>query len=158
MMCNTDVGVIPITERQILFTFSSSTSWSVISCFLGVNTSPEISYSLSVLSCYLTKDTPQDDIHTKHLLCYVWNRRHVKLTWWSSKVNPPFETGQFHSFIDSSWVDGLPSHTTFSTETELLFNCFFFTTKRHLTQRLLPSFDDSMFRGFEECIARGCRE
>jgi len=39
--------------------------------FIGVITSPEILYALSVLSTYLTKATPQHGIHTKHLLSYV---------------------------------------------------------------------------------------
>jgi hypothetical protein len=77
--------------------------------FLGVNTSPEISYALSVLSRYLTKATTQHGIHAKHLLRYVWGRRHAKLTWCAGKVNPPFQAGQFHSFADSSWADVIPS-------------------------------------------------
>jgi hypothetical protein len=40
--------------------------------FFDVNTSPEISYALSALSRYLTQATLQHDIHTKHLLRYVW--------------------------------------------------------------------------------------
>jgi len=77
--------------------------------FLGVNTSPEISYALSVLSRYLTKATTQHGIHAKHLLRYVWGRSHAKLTWCAGKVNPPFQAGQFHSFADSSWADVIPS-------------------------------------------------
>ena len=77
--------------------------------FLCVNTCPEISYALSVLSRYLTKATPQHGIHAKHLLRYVWGRRHAKLTWCAAKVNPPFQSGQFHSFADSSWADIVPS-------------------------------------------------
>jgi hypothetical protein len=53
--------------------------------------------------------TPQHGIHAKHLLRYVWDRRHAKLTWCAGKVNPPFQTGQFHSFADSSWADVIPS-------------------------------------------------
>ena len=77
--------------------------------FIGVITSPEILYVLSVLWCYLTKVTPYHDIHVKHLLRYVWDHRHAKLTWCAGKVNPPFKTGQIHSFADSSWADILPS-------------------------------------------------
>ena len=39
--------------------------------FLGVDTSPEISYALSFLSRYLTQATLQYDIHTKHLLHFL---------------------------------------------------------------------------------------
>jgi hypothetical protein len=39
----------------------------------------------------------------------VWGRRHAKLTWCAAKVNPPFQSGQFHSFADSSWADVLSS-------------------------------------------------
>ena len=46
--------------------------------FIGVITSLEILYTLSVLSRYLTKATPQHGIHAKHLLRYVWGRRHAK--------------------------------------------------------------------------------
>jgi hypothetical protein len=63
--------------------------------FLGVNTSPEISYALSVLSRYLTKATTQHGIHAKHLLRYVWGRRHAKLTWCAGKVNSPFKQDNF---------------------------------------------------------------
>ncbi len=81
--------------------------------FIGVITSPEILYTLSVLWSYLTKVTPHHDIHVrlavKYLLSYVWVHRHAKLTWFAGKVNPPFKAGEFHSFADSSWVDILPS-------------------------------------------------
>ena len=39
----------------------------------------------------------------------MWGRRHAKLTWCTTKVNPPFQSGQFHTFADSSWAEVVPS-------------------------------------------------
>jgi hypothetical protein len=109
MICNADLESIPIPEKPDLVYISKYQKIIGELMFLCVNTCPEISYALSVLSRYLTKVTPQHGIHDKHLLCYVWGRRHAKLTWCAGKVNPPFQAGQFHSFADSSWVDVIPS-------------------------------------------------
>ena len=108
MVCDADLEVIPIPEKPDLVYISKYQKLIGELMFLCVNTCPEISYTLSVF--YLTKATPQYGIDTKHLLCYVWVRSHVKITWCADKVNPPFQPGQFHSFADSSWVDILPSH------------------------------------------------
>jgi hypothetical protein len=109
MICNADLDSIPIsvkTDLVYIFKFQKLIGELM---FLGVNASPEISYALSVLSRYLTKATTQHGIHAKHLLRYVWGRRHAKLTRCSGKVNPPFQAGKFHSFTDSSWADVIPS-------------------------------------------------
>ena len=98
MVCDADLESIPIPEKPDLvyiFKYQKLIGELMFPC---VNTCPEISYALSVLSRYLTKTTPQHGIHTKHLLRYVWGRRHAKLTWCAGKVNPPFQAGQFHSF------------------------------------------------------------
>jgi len=109
MVCDADLESIPMTDKSDLVYISKYQKIIGELMFLCVNTCPEISYTLSTLSRYLTKDTPEHDIHAKHLLCYVWGRRHAKLTWCAGKVNLPFQTGQFHSYADSSWADVLPS-------------------------------------------------
>jgi hypothetical protein len=55
--------------------------------FLCVNTCPEISFALSVLSRYLTKSTPHYGTHAKHLLRYVLGHKHAKITWCVSNNN-----------------------------------------------------------------------
>ena len=109
MVCDADLESIPIPDKADLVYISKYQKLIGELMFLCVNTCPEISYALSVLSRYLTKATPQHGIHAKHLLRYVWGRRHAKLTWCAAKVNPPFQSGQFHSFADSSWADVVPS-------------------------------------------------
>jgi hypothetical protein len=109
MVCDTDLEAIPIPEKSDLEYISKYRTLIGGLMFLCVNTFPEISYALSVLSRYLTTVTPQYDIQDKHLLCYVWDRRHAKLTWCVGKVSPPFKAGQFHSFTDSSWDEIVPS-------------------------------------------------
>jgi len=109
MVCDADLESIPIPEKpDLVYIFKFQKLIGEL-MFLGVNTSPEISYALSVLSRYLTKATTQHGIHAKHLLRYVWGRSHAKLTWCTGKVNSPFQAGQFHSFADSSWADVIPS-------------------------------------------------
>jgi hypothetical protein len=98
MVCDADLESIPIPDKADLVYISKYQKLIGELMFLCVNTCPEISYALSVLSRYLTKATPQHGIHAKHLLRYVWGRRHAKLTWCAGKVNPPFQAGQFHSF------------------------------------------------------------
>jgi hypothetical protein len=79
MVCDADLESILIPEKSDLEYISKYQKWIGELMFLGVNTCPEISYTLSVLSCYLTKSTPQHGI----------------------------QLGQFHSFTDSSWDDFL---------------------------------------------------
>ncbi len=110
--------------RKILAYAREERDCEVLRVFLCVNTCPEISYALSVLSRYLTKDTPQYDIHDKNLLRYVWGRRYAKLTWCTGKVSPPFKTGQFHSFSDSSWDDFLPSRKSTNSYDIFCINTF----------------------------------
>ena len=78
--------------------------WSPINFAQGLSQRPEISFALSVRSRYLTKASPQHEAHAKHLLRYVWGRKHAKITWCASKVHFPFKTGQFHSYADSNWA------------------------------------------------------
>ena len=62
MICNADLDSIPISEKPDLvyiFKFQKLITGELM--FFDVNTSPEISYSLSVLSRYLTKVTPHHD-------------------------------------------------------------------------------------------------
>ncbi len=75
-----------------------------------MNTCPEISFALSVLSRYLTKSTPQYGAHAKHLLRYVWGRKHAKITWCVSNNNAVV-----------SWKTNLSVIlTTSSIETEMI--------------------------------------
>jgi len=72
MVCDADLELIPIPEKpDLVYIFKFQKLIGEL-MFLGVNTSPEISYALSVLSRYLTKATTQHGIHAKHLLRYVW--------------------------------------------------------------------------------------
>ncbi len=65
--------MIPISEKpDLVYIFKFQKLIGEL-MFLDVNTSPEISYALSVLSRYLTQGTLQYDIHVKYLLCYVWS-------------------------------------------------------------------------------------
>jgi len=89
MVCDTDLEAIPIPEKPDLDYISKFQKLIGELRFLCVNTCPEISYTLSILSCYLTKTTPQHVIHAKHLFRCVWDRRYAKLTWCAEKVNPP---------------------------------------------------------------------
>ncbi len=74
MIWNADLDSIPISVKpDLVYIFKFQKLIGEL-MFLGVNTSPEISYSLSVLSRYLTKATPQYGSHVKHLLRYVWGR------------------------------------------------------------------------------------
>jgi hypothetical protein len=93
MVCDADLESIPIPDKADLVYISKYQKLIGELMFLCVNTCPEISYALSVLSRYLTKATPQHGIHAKHLLRYVWGCRHAKLTWCAGKVNPPFKQG-----------------------------------------------------------------
>jgi hypothetical protein len=68
----TDLGSIPTSEKPDLVYIFKFQKLIVELMFLVVNTSPEISYALSVLSRYLTQATLQHGIHAKHLLRYVW--------------------------------------------------------------------------------------
>jgi hypothetical protein len=106
--------------------------------FLCVNKCPEIPYALSVLSRYLTKVSPQNGVHVKHLLCYVWARRFAKLTWCTGKVSPPFKAGQFHSFADSSWVDILPSRKS-TNSYDIFCNNAVVSWKTKLSQIIVTS-------------------
>ena len=109
MVCDADLEKIPIPDKlnPEYITLYQKLIGELM--FLCVNTCPEISFALSVLSRYLTKATPQHGAHAKHLLRYVWGRKHAKITWCASKVHFPFKAGQFHSYADSSWADVLPS-------------------------------------------------
>ena len=81
MVCDADLESILIPDKADLVYISKYQKLIGELMFLCVNTCPEISYALSVLSRYLTKATPQHDI----------------------------QSGQFHSFADSSWADVVPS-------------------------------------------------
>ena len=91
MVYDTDLESIPIPENPDLVYISKYQKLIGALVFLCVNTCPEISYTLSVLSRYLTNATPQYGIHVKNLLRYVWVRRYSKLSWCAGKVNPPFQ-------------------------------------------------------------------
>ena len=71
MVCDVDLEAIPIPEKPDLNYISKFQKLIGELMFLCVNTCPEISNALSVLSCYLTKATSQHGIHVKHLLRYV---------------------------------------------------------------------------------------
>ena len=58
IICNADLDAIPLTERQIMLVYFFKFQKLIGELmFLGVNTSPMISYALSVLSRYLTQAT-----------------------------------------------------------------------------------------------------
>ncbi len=69
---NADLDEFPISEKpDLVYIFKFQKLIGEL-MFLDVNTSPEICYALSALSCYLTQATLQHGIHDKHLLRYVW--------------------------------------------------------------------------------------
>jgi hypothetical protein len=109
MVCDADLEKIPIPDKLDPEYITRYQKLIGELMFLFANTCPEISFALSVLSRYLTKATPQHGAHAKHLLRYVWGRKHAKITWCAKKVHFPFKAGQFHSYADSSWADVLPS-------------------------------------------------
>jgi hypothetical protein len=92
--------------------------------FIGVITSPEILSALSDSSRYLTKVTPQHDIHTKHSFRYVWDHKHA-----NNNLVRPFKAGQFHSCavgkarFNCMWIDTMTSakiHTVWWFELDYL--------------------------------------
>ncbi len=71
--------------------------------YISINTVPEIMYTLSSLTRFMTRATSQHYGYAKQVLRYLKGVKHLKLTCCSQTVNAPFQCGQLFGFVDDRW-------------------------------------------------------
>jgi len=73
--------------------------------FIAINTVPQLSYSMSCFTRYMSKATPSQFTHAKVVLRYLIGIKGRKLTWCGKRVSLPHVLGEIFAYVDSSWAD-----------------------------------------------------
>jgi hypothetical protein len=73
--------------------------------YIAINTVPQLSYSMSCLTRYMSKATPAHLTYAKVVLRYLIGIKGRKLTWCGKRVSLPHVLGEILAYVDSSWAD-----------------------------------------------------
>jgi len=73
--------------------------------YIAINAVPQLSYSMSSLTRYMSKATPAHLAYAKTVLRYLIAVKGRQLTWCGNQVSLPHLLGEILVFVDSSWAD-----------------------------------------------------
>jgi len=73
--------------------------------YIAINTVPQLSYSMSSFTRYMSNATPAYLTYAKAVLHYLIGIKRRQLTWCGQRVSLPHILGKMLAFVDSSWAD-----------------------------------------------------
>jgi len=73
--------------------------------YIAINTVPQLSYSTSSLTQYMSKATPAHLTYAKVVLRYLIVIKKRQLTWCGQRVSLPHILGEILACVDFSWSD-----------------------------------------------------
>ena len=73
--------------------------------YMAINTVPQLRYSMSSLTRYMSKATQAHLDYAKTVLRYLIGVKGRQLTWCGNQVSLPHVLGEVLAFVDSSWAD-----------------------------------------------------
>jgi len=73
--------------------------------YIATNTVPQLSYSMSSLTRYMSKATPAHCTYAEVVLRYLIGIKKRQLTWCGQRVCLPHILGKILAFVDFSWAD-----------------------------------------------------
>ena len=77
--------------------------------YLQSQTMTELSWSVSLLSRYMSKPGPCHMTAAKHILRYLKSRRGIHLRWCAQDARSPHTPGMVNGYADASFADVKPS-------------------------------------------------
>jgi len=73
--------------------------------YIAINTVPQLRYSMSSLTRYMSKETPAHLTYAEVVLRHLIGIKKKQLTWCGQRVSLPHILGEILAFVDSSWAD-----------------------------------------------------
>jgi hypothetical protein len=80
--------------------------------YVQVHTVPEISWTLSLLTKYMTKAGPIHLATAKKILRYLQGRKSIPITWCAQACREPHLPGHIYGYADASFADVKPERTS----------------------------------------------
>jgi len=106
--------------------------------YIAINTVPQLSYSMSILTQYMSKATPAHLTYAKVVLRYLIGIKKRQLTWCGQRVSLLHILGEFLAFVDSSCADD-KNHRRSSMAYYLFINNATFSWRATLSQTIASS-------------------